>query len=70
MKLDILKLTNFRSFETFEIKLNSDINILFSKNEEYNSNILDAISISLSCFVSRLPKVSGLLFKDSDLLIN
>ncbi len=43
MKIQRLKLTNFRNYSTMEIKFNPNINIFIGKNGEGKTNILESI---------------------------
>lgn len=66
MKIETLKLTNYRAFEELELKLDPRLTVLIARNGKGKSSVLDAISTNLAAFLTRLPGVSGSSFKDSD----
>lgn len=66
MKIENLKLTNFRAFEDFDLDLDPRLTVLIARNGAGKSSILDAISTNLGPFLTRLPGVSGHNPKDSD----
>lgn len=70
MKIEILRLTNYRAFDELELKLDPRLTVLIARNGKGKSSILDAISTNLAAFLTRLPGVSGSSFKDSDFRIN
>ena len=47
MKLDKLRITNFRCFESLEIPLQPDVNVFVGVNGSGKTAILDAIAIAL-----------------------
>lgn len=51
MKIEKLKLTNFRRFEALEIDLNSDLIVLVAKNGHGKTAVLDGIAAALSVYV-------------------
>jgi predicted ATP-binding protein involved in virulence len=69
VKIENLKLTNFRAFEDFELDLDPRLTVLIARNGAGKSSILDAISTNLGSFLTRLPGVSGHNPKDSDFRI-
>ena len=70
MKIKHLKLTNYRRFSQFEIELHPQLTVLVARNGAGKSSILDAAATLLGSFVTRLPKVSGITFKDTDIQIS
>lgn len=59
MKLKALTLTDFRCFHSFSLELDPHLTVLVGKNGAGKTAILDAISIGLGAFITRLPNVSG-----------
>lgn len=43
MRIDQLKLTNFRNYDNLEIKLSSNINLFFGNNAQGKTNVLESI---------------------------
>lgn len=70
MKIETLRLTNYRAFEELELKFDPRLTVLIARNGKGKSSILDAISTNLAAFLTRLPGVSGSSFKDSDFRVN
>ena len=66
MKIDTLKLTNFRAFDEFELKFDPRLTVVIAHNGAGKSSILDAIATNLGPFLTRLPSVSGQNPKDTD----
>lgn len=69
MKIETLKLSNFRAFEKFELTLDPKLTVLIARNGAGKSSILDAISTNIGPFLTRLPGVSGHNPKESDFRI-
>lgn len=69
MIIDTLKLTNFRRFADFEVTFDQQITVLVAKNGAGKSSILDGVAIALGAFLTQLPKVTGIGFKDADFRI-
>ncbi|WP_319498114.1 AAA family ATPase [uncultured Cohaesibacter sp.] len=69
MKIKEIRCENFRRFKDFQISFQEDMTVLVAKNGAGKSSILDAISISLGAFFTRLPNVKGLSQKNSDFLV-
>ena len=67
MKLKKLTLTNFRSYENFEINFNKKLNVIVAENGAGKTTILDAIAIGYGAMLTRFPKVKGKTFEESDL---
>jgi len=66
MKIKSLKLQHFRRFEDFSIEFDESLTVLVAKNGAGKSSVLDALAIMFGLFLTRLPGVKGLGFKDSD----
>lgn len=69
MHINKLTLTNFRRFEEIELAFDERLTVLIARNGAGKTSILDAIAIALGAFLTRLPKVSGLNPKSSDLRV-
>lgn len=69
MKINTLKLTNYRSFENLDLEFDPTLTILIARNGAGKSSILDAIALNLGAFLTRLPGVSGHNPKDSDFMV-
>ena len=67
MKLKKITLTNFRSYENFEINFNTKLNVIVAENGAGKTTILDAIAIGYGAMLTRFPKVKGKTFEESDL---
>jgi len=70
MKIKTLRLQNFRRFDDFELEFDSQLTVLVARNGAGKSSILDGVAISLGQFLTRLPKVSGLSFKETDFQVD
>lgn len=66
MKIKKLQLENFRRFNDFKICFDKNLTVLVAKNGAGKSSVLDAVAISLGAFLTRLPKVIGKSFEDTD----
>jgi len=66
LKIKALKLMNFRRFEDFSLKFDSNITVIVARNGAGKSSILDAVAILLGSFLTRLPKVKGINPKETD----
>lgn len=66
MKIKELRLENFRRFSDFTIGFDENVTVLVARNGAGKSSVLDAIAISLGAFLTQLPKVAGMKFKDTD----
>ncbi len=51
MRIDRLKIQNFKGFESFEIKLDPHFNLLVGDNASGKTSVLDAVSILLDSWV-------------------
>ena len=70
MKIKSQHLQHFRRFEDFKIDFHPQLTVLVAKNGAGKTSILDGLAVSLGAFLTRLPKVSGLNFKDADFQVN
>jgi predicted ATP-binding protein involved in virulence len=66
VKIKEIRLENFRRFSDFAIGFDENVTVLVARNGAGKSSVLDAIAISLGAFLTQLPKVSGMKFKDTD----
>jgi len=69
MKIKNLKLSNFRSYEDFEIDFDKKLNIIVVENSVAKTTIFDAIVLIYGSFFTRLPKINGKNIEDSDIKI-
>jgi len=67
MKIQNLRLDNFRSKEKLEIQLGSRLTLLIGENGSGKTSILDALAIGLGAVLTHLPKVSGISFRKNDI---
>jgi predicted ATP-binding protein involved in virulence len=70
MKLRTLYLRNFRCFDEIEIEFDPMLTVLVADNGQGKTSILDAIAIGFGRMLTRLPKVSGIAIKETDLRID
>ncbi len=70
MKIDKIRLINFRCFEEIEVSLDNRLTVLIARNGAGKSTILDAIALALGPFLTRLPGVSGINPKKTDFRVN
>lgn len=66
MKIKEIRLENFRRFSDFTIGFDEKVTVLVARNGAGKSSVLDAVAISLGAFLTRLPKVVGKSFEDTD----
>lgn len=69
MKIKKLTLKSFRRFSDFEITFDQQLTVLVARNGAGKSSVLDGVAISLGAFLTRLPKVNGFTFKETDFQI-
>lgn len=67
MKLNKLKLHNFRSFELLELDLGDRLTLLIGDNGSGKTSILDSIAVGFGAMSTLLPKVKGISFKKTDI---
>jgi predicted ATP-binding protein involved in virulence len=68
MQITQTTINNFRGKENLNIQLGSRVTLLVGENGSGKTTILDAIAIGLGAILSHLPKVTGITFKNSDLM--
>ena len=52
MRIESIKLQNFRCFENLELKFHEQLTVIVGKNASGKSTILDAVAISVGTFPS------------------
>ncbi|AGX88649.1 AAA family ATPase [Candidatus Symbiobacter mobilis] len=67
MKIKELYLQNFRSFSVAHIKFDPFLTVIVGENGIGKTSILDAIAIAFGRLLTKLPKIKGVSFKDTDL---
>ena len=70
MKIRRLQLHHFRRFGEFAIDFDPQLTVLVARNGAGKSSVLDALATALGLFLTRLPGVSGISPRDSDLQVN
>lgn len=70
MRLDRLRLRNFRCFEDLTVRFDEKLTVIIAENGAGKTAILDAIAIGFGRYLTKLPGVSGRAAKDTDLRIN
>ena len=66
MKLNRIKLQNFRCFESLEIEFDPRLTVIVAENGIGKTTILDAIATGFVRFLTKLPKVSGIASRETD----
>lgn len=69
MKLKKLFVQNFRCFKELEIEFHPKLTVIVADNGAGKTTILDAIAVGFGRLLTKLPKISGITSKDSDLRI-
>lgn len=69
MKIKELYLQNFRCFELLSIKLDPFLTVIVGENGAGKTAVLDSIALAFGRLLTKLPKIKGAAFKDSDLRI-
>lgn len=67
MKLNRIKLQNFRCFESLEIEFDPRLTVIVAENGIGKTTILDAIATGFGRFLTKLPKVSGIASRETDI---
>ena len=67
MKLNHITIENFRAIEKLELPLDPQLTVLYGKNAEGKTTLLDAIAVGLGAVLKRLPNVTGKDFSLNDL---
>lgn len=70
MKIRRLQLHHYRRFGEFAIDFDPQLTVLVARNGAGKSSVLDALATALGLFLTRLPGVSGISPRDSDLQVN
>lgn len=67
MKIEKLKIRNFRNLESFDIIFDKKLTMLVANNSSGKTSILDAISIMLGSYIGAFPteKNNGFKFTDA-----
>ncbi len=69
MILQEIYLHNFRCFRSLKVELHPQLTVFVAKNGAGKTAVLDAIALGFGRYFSKLPGVSGISTKDSDLRI-
>jgi len=67
MKVKELQLQNFRSFAEMHIQFHPLLTVIVAENGVGKTSVLDAIAIAFGRLLTKLPKIKGVSFKDTDL---
>jgi len=67
MKLNRIKLQNFRCFESLEVEFDPRLTVIVAENGVGKTTILDAIAAGFGRFLTKLPKVSGIASRETDI---
>ncbi len=67
MKISRITIDNFRLINKLDLPLNPQLTVLVGNNAAGKTTILDAIAIGLGAILTRLPNVSGIKFRPSDI---
>jgi predicted ATP-binding protein involved in virulence len=67
VKLQGLGLYNFRCFERLEMSFRPKLTVLVAENGNGKTAVLDAIALGLGRLLTKLPEVSGIALKNSDI---
>ena len=66
LRLDSLKLSNYRKFETYEVEFDSRLTVLTGDNASGKSTLLDAASVALGTYLTRFDHSKGVGIVSSD----
>lgn len=66
MKIESIKLQNFRCFENLELKFHKQLTVIVGKNASGKSTILDAVAISVGTFPSSFDGIGNYGIKKED----
>ena len=69
MKIKRLALYHFRRFTHIDMSFHEQLTVLVAKNGAGKTSILDGLAIALGAVLTRLPGISGLNPKDTDLQV-
>lgn len=70
MRLERLRLRNFRCFDDLTVRFDEKLTVIIAENGAGKTAILDAIAIGFGRYLTKLPGVAGRTTKDTDLRIN
>ncbi|MDO9233259.1 MAG: AAA family ATPase [Methylotenera sp.] len=70
MILKKLFVQNFRCFEQLEIEFDSKLTVIVADNGVGKTTVLDAIAAGFGRILTKLPKISGIASKESDIRID
>ena len=70
MKLQRMKLINFRCFGKLEINFDDRLTVIIGNNGAGKTALLDAITFGFGRYLMKLPGVTGMTSKSTDLLIS
>ncbi|WP_418120018.1 AAA family ATPase [Variovorax sp. 350MFTsu5.1] len=69
MKLERLHLRNFRCFDDLTIDFGKRLTVIIAENGAGKTAVLDAIAIGFGRYLTKLPGITGLTTKDTDLRV-
>lgn len=61
MRIQSLKLENFRGFNNLELDFHEDLNVIIGENGTGKSSILDALAVLLSMFIAEIRESSSII---------
>ncbi|RKZ85650.1 MAG: hypothetical protein DRR19_16075 [Candidatus Parabeggiatoa sp. nov. 1] len=67
MKISRITIENFRAIKKLDLPLDPQLTVLVGNNAAGKTTILDAIAVGLGAILTRLPSVSGIKFRQSDI---
>jgi predicted ATP-binding protein involved in virulence len=67
MKISHITIENFRAIKKLDLPLDPQLTVLVGNNAAGKTTILDAIAVGLGAILTRLPSVSGIKFRQSDI---
>ena len=69
MKLNSIRLQNFRCFEQLTVNFDPRLTVVVAENGVGKTSLLDAIATGFGRFLTKLPKVNGLASRETDIRI-
>jgi predicted ATP-binding protein involved in virulence len=69
MKLEKMRLINFRCFADIEINFHPRLNVFIGGNGAGKTAVLDAIALGFGRYLTKLPGIKGLASKETDLRV-
>lgn len=70
MNIEKIRLINFRCFEDITIHFDRKLTVLVAENGAGKTTILDGIAIAFGRLLTKMPKLKGVTFKDSDIRLD